>query len=160
MDYSCSLRNFYFFGETARSGNGAVSSINGLVAALDRRVDVAVVLRNFARDYQSLNAKPFAVLSRLRHEVSETEVELTDGQAARLLEANEHLVVAAMRDNPVAGGAQSCGGHDSSSLVLAASQGATMEKSFAPLPASTIAANNWVAWAPSGVGAPAEAAAS
>ncbi|MCF8244059.1 MAG: helix-hairpin-helix domain-containing protein [Saprospiraceae bacterium] len=60
LDYSWSLRNVYFFGETARSGNGALASINGLVAALDRRVDLALVLRNFDRDYQSLNAKPFA----------------------------------------------------------------------------------------------------
>lgn len=63
IDYNWSLRNVYFFGETARSKNGAVSSINGLVAALDRRVDLALVLRNFARDYQSLNAKPFAETS-------------------------------------------------------------------------------------------------
>ncbi len=63
LDYSWSLRNVYFFGETARSKNGAVSTVNGLVAALDRRVDLALVLRNFARDYQSLNAKPFAETS-------------------------------------------------------------------------------------------------
>ncbi len=60
LDYGWSLRNVYFFGETARSKNGAISTVNGLVASLDRRVDLALVLRNFARDYQSLNAKPFA----------------------------------------------------------------------------------------------------
>ncbi len=60
VDYGYSLRNYYVFGETARSQNGAVSTVNGIVAALDRRVDVALVHRNFARDYQSLNAKPFA----------------------------------------------------------------------------------------------------
>ncbi|MBK9017244.1 MAG: helix-hairpin-helix domain-containing protein [Saprospiraceae bacterium] len=60
VDYGYSLRNFYVFGETARSQNGAVSTVNGVVAALDRRVDLALVHRHFARDYQSLNAKPFA----------------------------------------------------------------------------------------------------
>jgi hypothetical protein len=60
LDYGWSLRNVYLFGETARSKNGAFSTVNGLVASLDRRVDLALVLRNFARDYQSLNAKPFA----------------------------------------------------------------------------------------------------
>ncbi|MBK8564702.1 MAG: helix-hairpin-helix domain-containing protein [Saprospiraceae bacterium] len=63
LDYGFTLRNVYFFGETARSRNGAISAVNGLVAALDRRVDVAIVLRNFDRDYQSLNAKPFAETS-------------------------------------------------------------------------------------------------
>jgi hypothetical protein len=60
LDYGFTLRNVFLFGETARSRNGAISTVNGLVAALDRRVDVAIVLRNFDRDYQSLNAKPFA----------------------------------------------------------------------------------------------------
>lgn len=60
LDYSLAFRNTYFFGETARSKTGAVSTVNGLLASLDRKVDVAVVYRNFARDYQSLNAKPFA----------------------------------------------------------------------------------------------------
>ncbi|MCC6723412.1 MAG: hypothetical protein IT258_02800 [Saprospiraceae bacterium] len=63
LDYGLALRNVFFFGETARSRNGAIATVNGLVAALDRKVDVAVVLRNFARDYQSLNAKPFAETS-------------------------------------------------------------------------------------------------
>ncbi len=63
LDYGLALRNLFFFGETARSRNGAIATVNGLVAALDRRVDVAIVLRNFARDYQSLNAKPFAETS-------------------------------------------------------------------------------------------------
>lgn len=63
LDYGFALRNIFFFGETARSRNGAIASVNGLVAALDRRVDVAIVHRNFARDYQSLNAKPFAETS-------------------------------------------------------------------------------------------------
>lgn len=63
LDYGFALRNVFFFGETARSRNGAIATVNGFVAALDRRVDVAIVHRNFARDYQSLNAKPFAETS-------------------------------------------------------------------------------------------------
>ena len=49
LDYGYSLRNVYFFGETARSKNGALATVNGLVAALDRRVDVAVLLRNVGK---------------------------------------------------------------------------------------------------------------
>lgn len=63
LDYSLALRNVYVFGETARSRNGAISSVNGLLASLDRKLDLAVVYRDFARDYQSLNAKPFAETS-------------------------------------------------------------------------------------------------
>lgn len=60
LDYGYSLRNVYFFGETARSKNGALATVNGLVAALDRKLDLAIVQRSFERDYHSLNAKPFA----------------------------------------------------------------------------------------------------
>lgn len=60
LDYNWAVRNFYFFGESARSDNGAISTINGVLATLDRKLDLALVHRNFARDYQALNAKPFA----------------------------------------------------------------------------------------------------
>ena len=59
-DYSFTLRNLHFFGETARSQNGALATINGLLLALDRRVDLVLLHRDFARNYQALNAKPFA----------------------------------------------------------------------------------------------------
>ena len=63
LDYAWNLRNFYFFGETARSSNGAVSTLNGLMLPIDRRVSLALVYRHFARDYQALNSKPFAEAS-------------------------------------------------------------------------------------------------
>ncbi|MBI5916235.1 MAG: helix-hairpin-helix domain-containing protein [Bacteroidetes bacterium] len=67
-DYGFALRNFYFFGETARSQNGAVSTLNGFVASLDRQVEVAVVNRHFPKEYQSLNPKPFAESSGAANE--------------------------------------------------------------------------------------------
>ncbi len=60
IDYAYTFRNFHFFGETARSDNGALATLNGLLLALDRRIDLILLHRDFARDYQSLNAKPFA----------------------------------------------------------------------------------------------------
>lgn len=60
LDYTWSFRNLYFFGETARSNNGAVATLNGLLLPLDRRVSVVVLHRYFPKDYQALNPKPFA----------------------------------------------------------------------------------------------------
>lgn len=59
LDYSYIFQNFNFFGETARSSNGAIATINGLLMGLDRRVDLAVLVRHFPRDYQAFNATPF-----------------------------------------------------------------------------------------------------
>lgn len=63
VDYSLAIRNIYAFGETARSDNGGIATVNGFIASLDRRMDVALVHRNLGRNYQSLNAKPFAETS-------------------------------------------------------------------------------------------------
>ncbi|MDX1939453.1 MAG: helix-hairpin-helix domain-containing protein [Saprospiraceae bacterium] len=68
LDYSYLWRNFNFFGETAMSDNGALASINGILIGLDRKVDLAVLYRYFPRDYQALNANPFAETSGARNE--------------------------------------------------------------------------------------------
>ena len=59
LDYSYIFQNFNFFGETARGSNGAIATINGLLMGLDRRVDLAVLVRHYPRNYQSFNATPF-----------------------------------------------------------------------------------------------------
>lgn len=63
LDYSFIWRNFNFFGETAMSDNGAIATINGLLLGLHRRVDLAILHRYFPKDYQALNANPFAETS-------------------------------------------------------------------------------------------------
>jgi len=68
LDYSYIFRNFNFFGETAYSDNGALAAMNGLLIGLDRRIDLAIVYRNYARDYQALNASAFAETSGTRNE--------------------------------------------------------------------------------------------
>lgn len=60
VDYSYIFQNLNFFGETARSGNGRIATINGLLIGLDRRADLSVVYRYLPKDYQALNANPFA----------------------------------------------------------------------------------------------------
>ena len=59
-DYSYVYQNFHFFGETAMSDNGAVSTLNGLLIGLDKTVDFAILQRHFSRNYQAINANPFA----------------------------------------------------------------------------------------------------
>lgn len=68
LDYSYIYQNFNFFGETAMSDNGAVATLNGLLIGLDRKVDLAIMYRNFPRDYQALNASPFAETDGARNE--------------------------------------------------------------------------------------------
>lgn len=60
VDYNWRRRNWYFFGETARSDNGGLSSLNGLLFAADRRVTLALLHRSLGRKYQSVYAAPFA----------------------------------------------------------------------------------------------------
>ncbi|MEQ8704748.1 MAG: helix-hairpin-helix domain-containing protein [Phaeodactylibacter sp.] len=59
LDYSFILQNFNFFGETARAANGAIATVNGLLMGLDRKVDLALLVRHYPRNYQALNANAF-----------------------------------------------------------------------------------------------------
>lgn len=68
LDYAYLWRNVNFFGETALSSNGAIASLNGLLISLDRKIDLAVLHRHFPRDYQALNANPFAETTGARNE--------------------------------------------------------------------------------------------
>lgn len=68
LDYNWRHRNWYAFGETARSDNGGVSTLNGLLFAADRRVTLAVLHRALGRDYQSVYAAPFAETSGASNE--------------------------------------------------------------------------------------------
>ena len=63
VDYSWRIRNLTFFGEHAMSGNGASAKIHGLLMGLDKRLDVSLVYRDYAPDYQVLNANAFAEAS-------------------------------------------------------------------------------------------------
>lgn len=68
LDYAYRWRNFHFFGETALSSNGAIATINSLLAGLDPKLDLALVHRHFPRNYVALNANPFAETSGARNE--------------------------------------------------------------------------------------------
>ena len=60
LDYSLLFRNLNFFGESAMSDNGAFATSNGLLAALDQKLSIAVLFRYFPKDFHHLNGQPFA----------------------------------------------------------------------------------------------------
>jgi hypothetical protein len=59
-DFTYRYKNFNTFGELARSNNGGMAMIFGLLTSLGRNVDAAIVYRNYGRDYQALNANAFS----------------------------------------------------------------------------------------------------
>lgn len=61
VDYFWRRRNWYVFGELARSGNfGGMAAVNGVLFSPERRVTLALLHRHLARDYQAIYAAPFA----------------------------------------------------------------------------------------------------
>ncbi|MCB9035751.1 MAG: helix-hairpin-helix domain-containing protein [Lewinellaceae bacterium] len=68
LDYSFTFQNYNFFGETAMSDNGAIATLNGLLMGLDRKVDLAVLMRHFPRNYKALFPTPFAETTGARNE--------------------------------------------------------------------------------------------
>lgn len=68
IDYSFRIQNFRFFGETARSSNNGLATVNGLLIGLDRRIDLAIYQRAFGRDFQTLRGNPIAETSGVRNE--------------------------------------------------------------------------------------------
>jgi hypothetical protein len=60
VDYHWRFRNVYAFGETARSDNGGMSTVNGLLFSPERRVTMSLIQRAYGKDYQSIYAFPFA----------------------------------------------------------------------------------------------------
>lgn len=67
-DYNWRHRNWLLFGETARSDNGAVATLNGLLFSPDRLVTLTTVHRYLPADYQSIYAAPFAEVSGASNE--------------------------------------------------------------------------------------------
>lgn len=60
IDYSYRKRNFTFFGESAMSDNKAMAHLHGVLMALDKRMDISLVYRNFSAQYQVINANAFS----------------------------------------------------------------------------------------------------
>ena len=59
-NYSYNWRNFNFFGEIAQSGSGGVGAVQGVMASLSQKLQFAMHLRNYAKNFHSFNGDPFA----------------------------------------------------------------------------------------------------
>jgi hypothetical protein len=64
VDYNFVWRNFNVFGETSRSANGGMATINGLIASLDPRFALSVLYRSFAKDYHAVYTAAIGEASR------------------------------------------------------------------------------------------------
>ncbi len=59
FDYSYLWRNISLFGEVARNNKGGIAYLNGALLALDPKVSLCLLQRNFQRDYYSVAWNPF-----------------------------------------------------------------------------------------------------
>ena len=57
-------QNFTFFGEAARSASGGIGALGGLVSSLSPIVDMAMIIRNYDRDFHSFYGNAFSENSR------------------------------------------------------------------------------------------------
>jgi hypothetical protein len=60
FDYNYVFRNFNFYGEEARSQNGGLAFLNGVIVSLDPRLSFTLLNRNYQRNYQNLLSNGFA----------------------------------------------------------------------------------------------------
>ena len=68
VDYNWRFRNWLLFGETARSDNGGMAAVNGLLVSPDQHVTLTAMHRALGKDYQSIYGSPFAEVSRASNE--------------------------------------------------------------------------------------------
>ncbi|MGB3527430.1 MAG: helix-hairpin-helix domain-containing protein [Flavobacteriales bacterium] len=60
IDWNVPYRNVTWFGEGARSSNGGMAGLTGLLVALDKRLSLAMFYRDLQRDFQGLYSSALA----------------------------------------------------------------------------------------------------
>ncbi len=60
LDWNLPYRNIVWFGEVARSGNGGMAGTTGLLAALDKRLSLAMLYRELERNFHGLYSSTFS----------------------------------------------------------------------------------------------------
>jgi hypothetical protein len=58
-DYSYTYKNLHYFGEAAVSKNGGYAFLDGILVALNPKVDASLVFRNIDKKYQTLQGNAF-----------------------------------------------------------------------------------------------------
>ncbi len=67
-DYTWKVRNFLFFGETARSANGAIATLNSVNINMASRLSINVTQRYYAPDFQPVASIGFGEGSQVENE--------------------------------------------------------------------------------------------
>ena len=67
-DYSWKLRNFFFFGETTRSENGAWATLNGVNINMNSRLSVNITQRHYDTNFQGIASAGFGEGSTVENE--------------------------------------------------------------------------------------------
>ena len=60
VDWNVMHRNLTWFGEGSRSANGGMAGLTGVLIALDRRLSLAMLYRDYQRDFRGLYSLAFA----------------------------------------------------------------------------------------------------
>lgn len=68
VDYNFIYKNFNFFGEGARSQNGGLGLISGVMASLNPTFTFTAIYRNYSKDFQNLKTTAFAESSLATNE--------------------------------------------------------------------------------------------
>ncbi|MEO6166110.1 MAG: hypothetical protein ABIO98_01210, partial [Chitinophagales bacterium] len=68
IHYDWQYRNFNLFGEAAMDEDGGKAFISGLLISIDPRIDLAMIYRNYGKDFHSLYANAFAESSTTDNE--------------------------------------------------------------------------------------------
>lgn len=68
VHYDLKFRNFNFFGETAISDNGGISTINGFLSTIHPKIAISAFHRHYGKKYQSLFANAIAEGTRPQNE--------------------------------------------------------------------------------------------
>ncbi|MBC5993640.1 hypothetical protein [Pontibacter cellulosilyticus] len=63
-NYSYTWQNVYLFGETAVSKSGGMGTVNGFIANLSNKVELAMVYRNYARHFHTFYGGAFGEATR------------------------------------------------------------------------------------------------
>ncbi len=68
VDYQANYKNFYFFGEEAISHSGGYALLNSALIKLAPQFSLAILQRNFSKDYQAYYAAGFGEQSKTTNE--------------------------------------------------------------------------------------------
>jgi len=68
LDYNYVYKNTNFFGEVVRSGSGSIGMLHGALIAIDSKMSLSMLYRNYPRDFHAFYSQGFREGSRSQNE--------------------------------------------------------------------------------------------